>query len=60
MKHFKKVNTEDVRLYWKCPDNDCGCSPIIWINPDWHSDNGTPVCTECDGDMVFDHVEIAS
>lgn len=51
---WSRINDNKVRHIWKCED---GCDEV-WVSPDWYSNNGTPVCGECDCDMVYVRTEI--
>ncbi len=51
---WHKVADEQVRSTWKCPT----CKQKVYIEPDWYSNNGTPMCTECDEDMEYVKTEI--
>ena len=51
---WKKIADKAVRNIWKCED----CDETAEIHPDWYEQNGTPMCTECDRDMVYSHTEI--
>ena len=46
-KHLE-VKDSNVHTVWACEE----CSEVVWINPDFFQDNGTPMC--CDQDMVYD------
>lgn len=46
---------------WHCEDEDCMIGQYretAKVNPDWYQDNGTPVCINCDCDMVYSHTEV--
>lgn len=60
-KKFVRVSVQDVRSYWSCANKECEDynRATVCVTPEWHSDNGTPVCDKCDTDMHFDHVEVA-
>lgn len=42
-----------IRHLWKCPE----CKETDYVGPDWYSDNGTPMCTECEEDMIYFRTE---
>ena len=48
------VKDEDVLSYWECED----CHEKAGITPDWYEQNGTPVCVECDRDMLYGWMEV--
>jgi formylmethanofuran dehydrogenase subunit E len=48
------VKDEDVLSYWECED----CHDKVGITPDWYEQNGTPVCVECDRDMLYGYTEV--
>lgn len=48
------IDDKKTRQSWECPD--CGCE--VFIYPDWYQDNGTPMCNECDINMVYNHTEM--
>jgi len=56
MGKFIKVEPGKVIEYWVCDNKECK-NKMACINPDWHENNGTPVC-ECGDDMHFHHVEV--
>jgi hypothetical protein len=43
---------EQVFTQWKCHV----CNTVVDVSVLFFQDNGTPVCTECDDDMEYDHV----
>lgn len=49
-----KIDDEKLRHFWNCPE----CNSKEHVSPDWYSNNGTPVCGECDCDMEYSHTEI--
>lgn len=49
-----KIPDENLRHFWKCPE----CEAKETVSPDWYSDNGTPMCGECDCDMHYSHSEV--
>lgn len=49
-----KISDENLRHLWKCPE----CQEEETISPDWYSDNGTPMCGDCDCDMEYSHSEV--
>jgi len=51
---FKVVKDENVISYWECED----CHDKVGITPDWYEQNGTPVCVECDRDMLYGWTEV--
>jgi hypothetical protein len=59
MKNWKAINDIDVRMIWRCNDEDCECEKYdCIIEPNWYKDNGTPVCM--DGrDMDYLRTEVA-
>ena len=48
------ISNKSVESIWKCPD----CPETARITPDWHQDNGTPMCIECDVNMEYSHIEL--
>lgn len=48
MEKWVVVPDEMIRHTWKCPK----CGLEVNINPDWYTENGTPVC-DCDEDMEY-------
>lgn len=50
-----RAKPEDVSTEWVCPD--CG-SKVSWTVADLCHD-GTPVCAECDCDMVLDDEKVS-
>lgn len=51
---WKLVKEENVLSYWECED----CHDKVGITPDWYEQNGTPVCVECDRDMLYGYTEV--
>ncbi len=51
---WETIDDKKVRHIWVCSE----CQEKATVSPDWYSDNGTPMCTECDIDMDYDHTEI--
>ena len=51
---WKVVREESVLSYWECED----CHDKVGIEPHWYEQNGTPVCVECDRDMLYSHTEV--
>ena len=51
-----------VRHTWKpselCEEDRCSDLAPVAVNPDWYEGNGTPICNECGGDMVYEKTEI--
>ena len=58
MKKFVKVSVKDIREYWKCENKDCEHLDPVMVNPDFYANAGTPICSQCADDLVFDHVEV--
>jgi len=61
MSNFIKASVKDVREYWGCSNQDCRCfGKLIYINPDFYTNNGTPMCNseDCQQELIFDHVEV--
>ena len=54
---WTKIDDTLVRHIWECRERDCG-EGIATVSPEWYQDNGTPVCPECDIDMVYVKTEI--
>lgn len=54
MAKWEKIPDEKVRAIWKCEE----CDKTAIISPDWYTQNGTPMCCDCDEDMVYKHTEI--
>lgn len=47
-----------VRQIWQCKNDECLRPNCFALSPKWYTDNGTPVCEECDRDMVYIRTEI--
>jgi hypothetical protein len=47
---------------WECENKDdaetCGNSETCEITPDWYQNNGTPVCCNCDTDLIYVRTEV--
>ena len=52
MNDWKEIDDNKINHVWKCTEP--GCEEKAHISPDWYEQNGTPVCPECDCDMVYD------
>lgn len=58
---WQEIPDNQVRHIWECgcPDNDGGqCLETAIVSPDWYEQNGTPVCPECEEDMVYVRTDI--
>jgi hypothetical protein len=56
---WKKINDKNVRHVWMCKNEECeDYGTECHISPEWYQNNGTPVCNECDVDMVYVGTEI--
>jgi hypothetical protein len=51
---WSPVPDDAVRQVWRCPE----CKAKERVTPDFYQDNGTPMCTECDENMVYFRTEI--
>ena len=51
---FKVVKDENVISYWECED----CHDKVGVTPDYYEMSGTPVCGECDRDMLYGWTEV--
>ena len=49
MENWTIVDDTKVRHVWRCAD----CGAEVNISPWWYQDNGTPVCVDCNEDMVY-------
>lgn len=47
------VHDTKVRQSWECPD----CGRETFVYPYEYEDIGTPICSWCDCDMVYNHTE---
>ncbi len=43
------IEDSKVILCWKCPE----CGDTADVDPTFFQDSGTPMCSECDVDMVY-------
>lgn len=48
------LNDEIIYHVWKCPD----CKSTARVTADFYQENGTPLCSPCDGDMEYIQTEI--
>jgi formylmethanofuran dehydrogenase subunit E len=48
------IDEKKLRHKWECPN----CDEYAYVQPWWYSENGTPMCTECDDDMEYIRTEI--
>ncbi len=48
------VDDKNTRQNWECPD--CGADTVVY--PIEYEDIGTPVCVDCDCDMVYNYTEV--
>jgi len=56
-KYFEKwkvVKSENVISYWECEK----CHDKVGVTPDYYEMSGTPVCGECDRDMLYGWTEV--
>jgi len=51
---YKTVKDSDLNIVWECEN----CVSKADISPEWYQNNGTPVCHECDIDMIYIRTEI--
>ncbi len=51
---WTKIDDSMINHRWECPD----CDAIADVAPWWYSENGTPMCIECDNDMEYCYTEI--
>lgn len=51
---WKTIDDSMVRHVWRCEE----CEDEVNIEPEWYQDNGTPMCGDCDDDMIYSHTEI--
>lgn len=54
--NWQTVKDKDVRHLWSCPCEDC--DEKCYIDPTFYESSGTPVCTDCDEDMIYIQTEI--
>ena len=48
------IKDNKVILCWKCPE----CGDTAEVDPTFFQDSGTPMCGECDTDMVYVKTQI--
>jgi NAD-dependent SIR2 family protein deacetylase len=48
------VKDEDVLSYWECEE----CHDKVGVTADYYEMSGTPVCAECDRDMLYGWTEV--
>ena len=53
-KAWQRIADDDVAHAWQCPR----CKDVTWVSPDYYTENGTPVCAECDEDMAYLRTEV--
>ena len=51
---WKTIKDEKVLHFWKC---EC-CGDTAEVNPTFYAEAGTPMCGECDDDMVYVKTQI--
>lgn len=54
MQPWLLLDDEKLRHVWRC--DECGERTVV--KPYWYQDNGTPMCTDCDEDMLYDYSEV--
>lgn len=54
MQKWDVIPDDKVRHVWYCEE----CEDEVNIEPDWYQNNGTPMCADCDDDMIYSHTEI--
>ena len=54
------IPNSKVQMIWVCNSHERHVYPReeAAIPPDWYEVNGTPVCSECDRDMIYVRTEI--
>jgi formylmethanofuran dehydrogenase subunit E len=49
MYNWKIIDDTKLRHVWRCVD----CKNESVVEPWWYQNNGTPVCEDCDEDMLY-------
>ena len=49
MENWIFVNDHKIRHLWECPE----CDRKVYVWPWSYSENGTPICEDCDEDMIY-------
>lgn len=57
---LKEYRDDHIEHYWICDGGLYEDHPeeTVMVNPDFYEHNGTPVCTICDRDMIYDHTKV--
>ena len=56
---WKEISDKDVQHFWECEEPQSEyCKGEVVVTPEWYADNGTPVCTGCDRDMIYVRTEV--
>lgn len=55
-KEWKVVPDPNIRHLWQCREE--GCNEAAEVSPEWYQNNGTPVCGNCDCDMIYVRTEV--
>jgi len=58
MPNWTPIKNNNVRSIWNCEYSDCTRLEQAIVNPDFYQDSGTPVCPDCDSDMIYQYTEI--
>lgn len=53
-----RISDRSVRHVWKCENAHCEENTKVHVDPSFYQDNGTPVCTGCDEDMIYQYTEV--
>lgn len=53
-KQWRDILDNDVTHFWVCANEECTeYKKPCGNGPEWYQQNGTPVCVECDEDMIY-------
>ncbi len=53
-KKWSRVADYRIRHIWRCPD----CEEEATVGPEFYTESGTPVCGNCDTDMLYERTEV--
>ena len=56
---WKTVPDEEVQHVWKCENEECPRHGVTFtVFPDYYQESGTPLCDQCDEDLVYQKTEV--
>lgn len=56
---WKKIPDSKVRHKWVRECTCEGTDPIVYVDPSYYADSGTPTCGVCGEDYAYDSTEVS-